>query len=66
MNIKKSPCYNCEFRTIGCHANCDKYNDWRSLMKEFSKNASKSRYFIDNRVNIKHHVKCGVYRTTKK
>ena len=35
-------------------------------MKEFSKNASKNRYFIDNRVNVKHHVKCGVYRTTKK
>ena len=66
MNINKSPCYKCELRKIGCHAKCDKYKDWISLMKEISKNASKSRYFIDNRVNIKHHAKCGVYRTTKK
>lgn len=35
-------------------------------MNELSENASKNRCFIDNRVNSKHHAKCGVYRTTKK
>ena len=25
----KSPCYNCPDRELGCHASCNKYNDWR-------------------------------------
>lgn len=28
MNIKKSPCYKCEFRTVGCHEKCEPYKEW--------------------------------------
>ena len=66
MDVRKSPCYKCEFRTVGCHSNCDKYKDWKSVIDNIAKKALKDRFFIDNRVNVKHHVKCGVYRTRKK
>lgn len=66
MYVRKSPCYKCELRTIGCHTNCDKYKDWKAEMNELSQNAFKSKYYIDNRVNNKHHAKCGVYSTRKK
>lgn len=29
-----SPCYKCESRTIGCHSNCEKYQEWRKFMDE--------------------------------
>ena len=29
MGIKKSPCYSCADRTIGCHQNCEEYKIWR-------------------------------------
>ena len=29
----KSPCYKCENRVIGCHAECEVYNAWKSKTK---------------------------------
>ena len=34
MSTKIGPCYGCETREIGCHANCDAYNEWASETRE--------------------------------
>ena len=31
----KPPCKDCEFRTIGCHSNCEQYKTFRAKMDKF-------------------------------
>jgi ABC-type transporter lipoprotein component MlaA len=38
-----SPCYKCEDRHGGCHAECDKYTAWRDAYTEYQKNVSATR-----------------------
>lgn len=35
MNIKESPCYKCQSRTIDCHDNCNQYKNWHKDYKDF-------------------------------
>jgi len=32
--MKQTPCYKCEFRTVGCHGSCEKYIMWRKVRDE--------------------------------
>lgn len=34
MSIKKSPCYKCEFRTVGCHSKCEPYKKWNKYQRD--------------------------------
>lgn len=42
-----SPCRDCNDRTVGCHSNCDRYNEWlreeRQKNEEYRKQKSLSR-----------------------
>ena len=34
----EAPCYCCEKRTLGCHAKCAKYQEFREWLDEAKKN----------------------------
>ena len=34
--VGKSPCYKCQERHAGCHAECEKYAEWRAKMTKSS------------------------------
>lgn len=66
MDVRKSPCYKCEFRTVGCHSKCEPYLTWKSFVNERAEKIAKERYIPNSRINWKHRAKCGVYSTKKK
>ena len=35
--MKAAPCYGCADRTVGCHAECEKYATWREEVKAANK-----------------------------
>lgn len=35
-SFKKAPCMGCELRCIGCHSNCEQYNQWSSMRNKRS------------------------------
>lgn len=41
------PCYQCLDREIGCHSNCEKYNDWRNELRD-------KKHKIGEQINPKH------------
>lgn len=40
---KDCPCYNCEDRKSGCHADCKKYLEWRANLDENRKMIRKEK-----------------------
>lgn len=41
----KTPCHNCEARTVNCHATCDKYKEFRAWVEQGKENAKSDRSF---------------------
>ena len=39
--VGKCPCKGCTERTVGCHANCEKYKKWRTDYEAEMKEAKK-------------------------
>lgn len=37
----KVPCMNCEFRTLGCHAKCERYQAYRASRDEYLEERNK-------------------------
>ena len=37
------PCRNCEFRHLGCHAECEVYKDFRKQFEEMRKDKARQR-----------------------
>lgn len=38
-----NPCYQCEYRRIGCHATCAQYTKWCKHQEEYKKMVVKMR-----------------------
>ena len=36
-NLKRSPCYGCADRHLGCHSSCEKYEKFRERLDEIHK-----------------------------
>lgn len=53
--VGKSPCYKCENRVIGCHAECEVYNAWKAKSKIESEAERKRRKetLLDPRILIR-------------
>lgn len=41
--MKRAPCKECEKRYLGCHANCEEYQAWRSERIEMYEKISKEK-----------------------
>ena len=50
----KSPCYGCEKRQIGCHANCAEYAGYRAEQDAFKK-ARINQSIVDSDIEFKAH-----------
>ena len=57
MTDEKRGCYGCENRTIGCHSNCEKYNEYKEKADLINKNR---REYMECRAYTK--IKCQEYR----
>ena len=47
-----SPCNNCLDRVLGCHAGCERYNDFRGEVE--AQNAARRRYRDECKIDIEH------------
>ena len=41
--MMNAPCYGCDFRQNGCHADCEKYKEFRQAVEDFRKMQQESR-----------------------
>ena len=42
MSMPLAPCKDCNMRSVGCHANCDRFVQFKKEMKEFNQRISDS------------------------
>lgn len=41
--MKTDPCYECEKRYVGCHADCDDYKEWKARQQTATEAKHKDR-----------------------
>lgn len=61
--MSKSPCLDCEFRQIGCHAICSCYIEWKNDLVEKKKSIQKQTEIERIAGEIKSN---GIHRMIKK
>lgn len=47
-----SPCNGCMDRVLGCHAGCERYNGFRTVLE--AENAARRRYHEQERMDVEH------------
>lgn len=53
-----NPCYQCPDRYVGCHAKCEKYNEWR--VQHVEEERKKNAYIAEHDIMRNYCIETGV------